>query len=326
MKREKEDVYLGIDLGGTKLLIGEVDGRGNVLRSERYPSAVASGADQREVMAQIIDSIDAYLEKYQLCPQQDLAAAGVGLVGRIDPRRGLWLELQNPRMETIVVKAMLSERYKVPCGTDNDVRSAAEAERRFGRAKGCRNYIYMNIGTGIGAAFVIDGHMLTGEHFCGGEVGHHVTDSRSEVQCPCGRMGCVEALASGLGLHNRAMSLRSQYPYTALQFPDTGRIDGRNVFALAEKGDALCMKLTEEAVRAVSQTLENLLWLADPEKVILGGGLVTDGRLIEMVRKQMSPMSVRFLADGIEITGLNSDYAGLIGAAAVGMRAAEEEG
>lgn len=325
MSNQKKGVCLGLDLGGTKLLIGEVDGQGNVLRSKRYPSAIAAGATQTEVMESIKEDMDDYLKENQLVPGQDFDAIGMGMVGRVDPVNGLWLEIQKPRMETVETARILSERYKVPCGIDNDVRSGAEAEKRFGKAKGCNDFIYMNVGTGIGAAFMIGGKMLTGAHFCGGEVGHHVADSGSDVQCPCGRMGCVEALASGMGLHSRAEALKGQYPYTALEFPESGRIDGRSVFVLADEGDALCMRLAQDAAKAVAETLSNLLWIADPEKIILGGGLITDGRLVSRVQKMMSPMAVRFLKDGIEMTSLDSDFVGLIGAGVVGMRALERE-
>lgn len=320
MESGKRRVCLGLDLGGTKLLIGEVDETGKVLRSRRYPSAIAKGASQTEVMEDVQRAVDEYLSEYALTPGIDFEAIGMGMVGRVDPDNGLWLEIQKPRMETVRAEEILSRRYHVPCRIENDVRSGAEAERRFGKAKNCKNYIYMNIGTGIGAAFVIDGRMLTGAHFCGGEVGHNVVDRNSGVQCACGRMGCVEALASGMGLHSRAAALREQYPYTALVFPEEGRIDGRTIFALAEEGDALCIRLADDAVNAVAGALENFLWLADPDKVILGGGLVTDGRLLRRVRSVMTPMSTRFLKDGIEMTGLDSDFVGLTGAAAVGMR------
>lgn len=320
---QKKKTYLGIDLGGTKLLIGEVDEEGKVLRSKRYPSLIASGASQTEVMKDVVKCIEDYLKKYMLVPGEDFEAIGMGMVGRVDPEEGLWLEIQKPRMETVRSAEILSERFHVSSGIDNDVRSGAEAERRFGKAKGCDDYIYMNIGTGIGAAFVNHGQMLTGAHYCGGEVGHNVVNINSDVQCPCGRMGCAEALASGMGLHNRAVSLRQEYPYTALVFPEEGRIDGRKVFELAEKGDALCIRLADDAVKAVAGLLENFLWLADPEKIIMGGGLITDGRILERVQKLMSPMSTRFLKDGIEMTGLDSDFVGLVGAAAVGIRTLE---
>lgn len=326
MESGKKKVCLGLDLGGTKLLVGEVDETGRVLRSRRYPSAIAEGARQTEVMEDVQRAVDEYLKEYSLTPGVDFEAVGMGMVGRVDPDNGLWLEIQKPRMETVKAAELLSSRYQVPCRIDNDVRSGAEAERRFGKAKNCKNYIYMNIGTGIGAAFVINGQMLTGAHFCGGEVGHNVVDMNSDVQCPCGRMGCVEALASGMGPHSRAVMLREQYPYTALVFPKEGRIDARDIFALAEQGDALCIKLADDAVKAVAGVLENFLWLADPEKVILGGGLVTDGRLLQRVRRIMTPMSARFLEDGIEMTGLDSDFVGLAGAAAVGMRALGSRG
>ena len=319
----KTPVALGLDLGGTKLLVGEVSASGEVLRKKRYDSAIASGAHQEEVMQSVLESVDDYIKTYDLEPGRDFLAIGMGMVGRIDPFNGLWLEIEPTRCKTVPAAKILSDRYGVPAFIDNDVRCGVSAEMAFGLGRGIKNFIYMNVGTGIGAGFVINGQKMTGAHFNGGEVGHHVANYDLEAPCPCGRNGCVEAVASGMGIDARARLLAPKYPDTRLTFPETGRINAGDVFKLAQEGDALCSKLTDDAVKALAETITNLIWVSDPEIFILGGGMVTDGYLLGRVREVLNPGSIRFLNKGIQITQLNSDLVGLIGAGATGLLGAK---
>jgi glucokinase len=322
-QKARTPVALGLDLGGTKLLVGEVDASGKVLRSKRYHSAIASGAHQEAVMAAVLESIDDYLATYHLKPGTDFQAIGMGLVGRIDPFSGLWLEIEPGRCTTIPVAKILTERYGVPSAIDNDVRCGLSAECAFGLGKGSRNFIYMNVGTGIGAGFYINGQKLTGAHFNGGEVGHHVTNYNSDMACPCGRMGCVEAVASGIGLHWRASQLRDDYPDTKLAKPAEGdRYNAADIFRLAKDGDPLCFLLMEDATKALAETITNLIWVTDPDVFILGGGMITDKWLLDRIKEKLNPGSVRFLEKGLVITQLDCDFVGLIGAGATGLMTA----
>lgn len=318
----KEKISLAVDVGGTKILIGEVTEKGQVLRTKRYVSTIYSGDDQLTIMNTILESIDDFTGQYGLKAGEDFQCIGIGLIGRIDPFNGLWLEIEPTRCVTVNVCEIVSGKYKVPVAIDNDVRCGLSAEMMFGQGKGKRNFIYMNVGTGIGAAFLVNGQKMTGEHFNGGEVGHTVPGYESDVLCSCGRHGCVEAVASGMGLDACARKYIKDYPDTKLRLPEEGRVNGYDIFKLADEGDALCVKLTETAVKALAETITNLLWVSDPEVFILGGGLVTNGWLLEKIKKQLNPGSVRFLKGGLVITSLNSDLVGLLGAGAIGFLAA----
>lgn len=321
MANKSTPVALGLDLGGTKLLIGEVTAEGEILRSRRYPSSVYAGASQDEIMLSMIESVDDYIKTYNITPGKDFQTIGVGLIGRIDPIKGLWLEIEPTRVKTIAAVEILSKRYGVPAAIDNDVRCGVSAEIAFGQGKGSKNFIYMNVGTGIGAGFVVNGKKLTGDHFNGGEVGHTVPNYTSDVECSCGRLGCVEAVASGMGIEARAMKLRDKYPDTKLEMTKEGHVDARKVFKLADEGDALCKLLADDAVKALAETITNLIWVSDPDVFILGGGLVTDGWLLKRIKEKLNPGSIRFLNKGLVITKLDSDNVGLIGAGATGLLA-----
>lgn len=117
----EKKTYIGIDLGGTKLLIGEMDADGNILRTKKYPSGPLS---QPEAVELIQRSLDDFLGDAPVRAD----AIGVGMVGRIDSRAGIWHEIAPDRKERTEIARIISERYGLPCFVDNDVRSATKAE------------------------------------------------------------------------------------------------------------------------------------------------------------------------------------------------------
>ena len=312
------DKCLAMDLGGTKLLIGIVNGAGEILACRRYPSPLASGAGQVEIAAHML----ACLEDFRAAtPLEGVARMGAGVVGRVDDRRGLWLEIEPGRCETVELARLLGERAGLPCRVDNDVRCALRAERALGGGRGLRDFIYVNIGTGIAAGIVTGGQVVKGASFNAGEAGHVAVDISGGVPCPCGRTGCVEAIASGGGLDARARALRNQYPRTRLAFPEEGRCRAEDVFRLAREGDALCLRLANDAAEAAAALILNLVWILDPEAVVLGGGVVSEPWMLDQITQRLPESAMRFTRGGVRLTSLDPNYAGLIGAALCGFDA-----
>lgn len=312
---------LAIDLGGTKILVGEVDESGNVLRSKKYKSAIDN---QKLALDSIIAAIDDYMKNVGLISSK-VVSIGVGLIGRVDNAKGIWLQIDPGRSMTMPVASIISERYKLPCAIDNDVRCAASAEKKLGFGKKSRNFIYINIGTGIAAGFVVNGELIIGSSFNAGEVGHHVVFKDSNIQCECGRVGCVEAIASGMGMDRRARNLKNKFSTSSLNISDDRRCDVYEIFRLADKGDALCKLLVDDAVDAISATIMNLVRVCDPDTVILGGGLVTDGWLLKKINEKLNSSTMRFVKNGIVLTELDPNNIGLIGASVVGLQPFVEE-
>ncbi len=306
-----KNTALAVDLGGTKLLIGEVAQDGEILSEKRYPSILAQGACQEEVLQQLLLTIDDYLTNS--CKTQ-VRGIGIGLVGRVDPVSGDWLEIEPKRRATIHVASIITERFYLPCKIDNDVRCALRAEARLGHGRHTQNFMYLNVGTGIGAGIMVDGKPVTGASFNAGEVGHHVVAMGGDTVCCCGRRGCVEALACGSGLDQRARLLRGEYASTRLTFPEHERCSAKEIFELAQQGDALCNRLTTDAADALAALIMNLCWVFDPDTIVLGGGVVSDGWLLEQIRQRLLPGPMRFVTNGIVLTELNPNYIALIGA------------
>lgn len=303
--------YLGVDLGGTKLLIGEMTLDGRLLYTKKYPSGPLS---QPEALDVICRNMTDFLETVRPKDAPTPAALGVGLVGRIDSRRGIWLEIDAERSEEIPVGAILSRTFGLPCFVDNDVRSAAKAEVLFGRGKQSGSMVYINIGTGIAAGITVEGQPLSGSHCNAGEVGHTVSGLSLRIPCPCGRMDCVEPVASGIGLDKRARLLVEQYPDTRLRIPTDGsRVRAEDVFALYG-ADPLCTLLVDNAAQAIANLVMNLVRTLDPDTVVLGGGVMSDGFLYPHVMEKIDPYTVRFVTNGIVLTQLDAARIGLMGA------------
>lgn len=309
---------LAVDLGGTKLLIGIVDADGQILSSKKYPSILGQGAQQREITQEILRCLDDF------CAggiPDTVTCVGVGLVGRVDPFTGLWLEIEPGRCETIRFAEIITEHTGLPCYIDNDVRCALRAERTLGFGSESKDFLYINIGTGIASGTVVDGKVVRGASFNAGEVGHLSVDLSGGVPCPCGRTGCAEAIAAGSGLDRRARAMRIQYPDTRLTFPEDTRCEAEEIFRLAREGDALCMRLAADASAAIASLIMNLCWVTDPDAVVLGGGIVADPWMFSLIQQQLLRNSMRFVTRGVHLTGLNPNHVGLIGAALCGLQA-----
>ena len=185
------DNCLALDLGGTKLLIGIVDKSGQILFSRRSPSPLPGGRTQNEIAEYMLKCLDDFMPRASM---EGVSYVGAGVVGRVDDESGIWLEIEPGRCETEELARILSRKTGLPSLIDNDVRCALRAERALGASRGLNDLIYMNIGTGIAAAFVTGGKVIKGRCFNAGEVGHVAVDVFGDVVCPCGRKGCAEAI------------------------------------------------------------------------------------------------------------------------------------
>lgn len=305
----KKPTALSIDLGGTKILIGEIDATGEVLASKSYPSDVST---QKIAVLKIKEALHDYKETIGFIQQP--IGIGLGVVGRVDQENGIWIEINPEVSESIQLVKEMEEEFKLPCFIGNDVYCATLAEQIFGNGNLTKNFIYLNIGTGIAAGAVVEDQIIEGGHFNAGEIGHMVVDMHSDVACPCGRKGCVEVLASGLGLHNRTMSLMGNYPQTIIEKPAAGnRVSGKTLFEAYDQDDELARVVVDEALLGVANLIMNLVRVTDPEAVILGGGVVRDGWFITHLSSYLNAKTLRFVTHGVILTNLEAKTIGIKG-------------
>lgn len=308
---QKTNTVIAVDVGGTKILIGEVDQSGNVLQSRKFPSSITN---QVEVEKQIINDLGTFMNEVTFIGEPQ--AIGVGIVGRVDVKSGIWDEIAPGNAQPQLIAADIAAKFGLPCAIGNDVYSATLAELNLGIGQRYRDFIYLNIGTGIAAGIVADGKIIVGHDHDAGEVGHMVVDMDSTVKCVCGRYGCAEVLGSGLGMSNRALSLLSEYPNSSLQKAvHTDRIAADALYNAYDQGDKLARIVVNDAIAANANLIMNLVKAFNPAAIVLGGGATADGWLLNHIEQELNAEAMRFVSGGVTLTQLDPATIALKGAA-----------
>ncbi|NLX37512.1 MAG: ROK family protein [Chloroflexi bacterium] len=310
----KADVVVGVDVGGTKIAVGAVTRAGEILRSERYPM---DRSTQHTSLASIQAALDGFMAEWS-APAP--LALGFGVVGRTDPAAGVWVRAMNiPISAPVDMTARFGARYGLRAAVDNDVHAATLAELYWGAGRNADDFVYLNVGTGTAAGLVTNGRLVRGAGNHAGEFGHSFTGIAPDVACPCGRRGCLEPVASGGGLIERARELLPAYPRSPLAAADAAaQLNAHTIFVHADAGDPLAVRLANDMVSALGIALANLVNLLDPQTIVVGGGVWADGWLLPRVWHIVQTTALAgALSDlqGMVPSSLNPDHVGLLGAA-----------
>lgn len=286
-----DPIVLALDIGGTKIAAARVSG-GRVLTRREVPTPA-----QRGPQAVVRAALDLLTEWCADAEAVGVASAGViheGRVVRSNPRI-------LPGWTGLDLAGIFRRATGLPVRVLNDAQAAAWGEYRHGAGRGLRSVAFVTVSTGVGAGLVIDGRLVTGRTGLAGHLGHTQADPRGEV-CGCGRVGCVETVASGAALVRAAQA--------QLGVP----LDPRSLLERAAGGDVWGIRVVEEAVGALAQALGNLQALVDPELVILGGGVGQNPVYRESLLRALETLPEPFRPRlGEPLLGAD---AGLVGAAA----------
>ena len=304
---------LGVDVGGTKILVGLVTQDGEVVENRRYLMDHTS----QNLTLKSIETALTHFMNFWTGPAP--RAMGLGLVGQTKPAAGLWVRAMNlPIHSPVPLVRLLRKQAGLPAVLDNDVHAATLAELRWGIGKETKDFIYLNIGTGLAAGLVCNGQLVRGAANYAGEVGHMIVDPGG-ILCACGQRGCLEPIASGGGILAQVRAGLRDHPDSVLFEPaKEGVLSASQVFRAAESGDRLAVRITGNAVQALSTALINLVNILNPAVIIYGGGVVSDGWLMGKVSGFISANALvpaRRSLKGIWPSRLNPDQVGLLGAA-----------
>lgn len=316
MKINMNETYLAIDLGTSKLLIGEVSAEGKILHSKRYEVGYIN---QSTALSIIKRSLEDYMTTEGWISEKRPMSMGVSLLGHVDNVNGTWLRINSKSNQSIPLAKSLFEVYGIPCYIGNNIRNITRAVNLWGNGKQSDNFIYINIGTNIEAGFVINGQVV-----CDNQsetlVGHIDAGMDIGVKCTCGLTNCTESIAGGIGFDKSARLLNNTYS-TNLYIPKDEKIkvDVKQVYFLSQQGDELCIKLVENAVNAISNLIMTLIHIHRASTVILGGGIVSNGFIYPKIIKKLNKDTNRYIKKGILLSQFDAKYAGLIGAAAVAI-------
>ncbi len=268
------DVFLGIDLGGTKILALVAARDGVPLASEVAETPRSNSA--AVIVEAMADAARAAMASAG-ADAGSVDAAGVAAAGAIDAGEGVIVHSPHvPAMSNTPVAPMLAERLGMRVVIGNDANLAALGEQRYGAGAGASNLVFLTISTGIGGGVIIGGRLYTGAGGYAGEVGHMTVDARG----PYGSSttpGAWEALAAGTALARIARERIEAGERSSLRavLHDTskGAINAQDVFAASRAGDPLARSIIDDAIVYLGGGLTSIVNLLNPGKVIIGGGL-----------------------------------------------------
>ena len=235
-------IYIGLDIGGTKLMVAAADERGAILRRTREdtPRGLEQGlALLNQMIAEVAGG-------------EPIAAIGAAIGGPLDAQRGVVSPLHQPEWRAVPLKALIEQRWGCPFYVDVDTNVAAMGEYAAGSVT-CRRFLYITLSTGMGGGYLVDGKIYRGLAEAHPEIGHQAINFRcahpERVSCECGAPDCLEALISGNGIR---------------------RIYGKPAEQLAEQEWA-------EVAYNLGQGLRNLATIYLPDLIVLGGGVAVGG-------------------------------------------------
>ena len=313
---------IGVDLGGTKMLVGVVDDGSNVAWESRERSTGQDEAALMDLLAQEVGEA--------VAARPGVAALGLGIPATIDHEKGIAISAVNLPIDNLPIRELAMKRTGLPTFVDNDANVAALAEHLYGAARNADNVVMLTVGTGIGGGLVLGGEIYRGATGAGAELGHMVIEMdgpRCQGNCP-GR-GCVETLASGTALGREGREAAEREPESALgKMSAAGReIDGSAVTEAALGGDRTAIEVFDLIGSRLGVALASFANIFEPELIVIGGGVIAAGDLLleparrELRARALPPMN----RTPVVVAELGQD-AGMIGAAALARIELERAG
>lgn len=317
-------VAVGVDLGGTNLraaAFGE-DGGGEPRASHRE----LVGTDRSPEA--IVEKVAAAIERCAAAAGAgDGAAVGVGIAAMLSDRAGTVANSPHLGWRDVAFGRLLAARLgpRFPLGVYNDVNAVTWGELVAGSARGCRDVLAVYVGTGIGGGLVVDGRLVEGTTNAAGEIGHvKVMWGERAAPCACGQRGCVEAYCGGDYVQRRIRGeLAGRARSLAVKLAGGAEhVTASHVDQAASEGDDWALELWAELAPLLAIALGNAVALLNPERLVLGGGLLARTPLYrDMVLSAMTLATPTPHLDALTVTVAElGDDAGLVGAADLARR------
>lgn len=271
----KQQITIGIDIGGTNTKIGVVSPNGKVLANNRI--ATTDYPKIEGFVAALDVEIRQLLEK---AGDVELIAIGIGAPNG-NYLKGTIEQAPNLQWKGIVPLCDLLKKYfSVPVVLTNDAKAAALGEMIYGGARGMKNFILLTLGTGLGSGVVINGELVYGKTGFAGELGH-LTMEPFGRECGCGREGCLETYVSSTGIVKTVFELfaerRDPSPLRKIPFD---LLTSKMIADAAEEGDQIALAAFEQMAETLATAICNMAAFCSPEAVFLFGGLTQSGDLL----------------------------------------------
>lgn len=312
-----DKLAVGIDFGGTKILAGVINvetGKlvGTGKKKTRQPH------EQDDLIKRIASVVDEALDEAKVDAKK-LVGIGIGAAGMVNREKGILLNAVNLGLQELPLTQPLSDLYKVPARLGNDVEVATLGELKFGAGRGCNDFCCIFVGTGIGSGIVCGGEQYRGFSGTAGEIGHIPIEPNGRP-CGCGGMGCLEAYASRTAVAKQIVADVSRGMDSVVRDKidmTKGILRSKALSQAVQAGDEVVVRAVTDAARYMGSGLAVVSNFLNPQRIILGGGLVEAlDSYFEIAKKEAMFKGLRIATKKLEIVKAElGDYAGIIGAA-----------
>lgn len=292
----------GVVIGGhigmerTVLAVGNL--RGDIIRWIRFPTQPEHGPAL--LVRRAAAEIGPLLQQAGVDARRVLGL-GIGVVGPVDNTTGLLSTSHELGWRAVPLQSLLQEATGLPTVVDSGRRGMALAEMMFGKAQGVRNFMLVNVGSTIVAGIVTNQQPYRGATGGGGSIGH-LTMPGADRRCRCGRIGCLDTLASEAAIDERAWEIAWQAPDSPLALAlaaESDMLPRQRLYAAARAGDPASIQVLQTVARHLGEGIANVLSVLDPELVLIGGVMIDDcPSFVEIVREVVNARAF-CAADGV---------------------------
>lgn len=308
-----ENLYIGVDLGGTKIYTALGDNLGNIISEEVVPTEANKGPEQ--IIEKIIKSIKNVSKAIDM---SKIKAIGIGSPGPLDVKNGIIVCPPNLSIRNFNVVEAIKREFEIPTFLDNDANAATLGEYIFGAGKGTDNMVYITASTGVGGGAILNGKIYRGSTSNALEVGHTTVEPKGR-KCGCGNAGCVESMSSGIYIEKMANDSLSKEKETSLK--NYEKVTAKEVFIEAENGDEEAKNILSETLSYLGIAVANCANIFDPDKIVIGGGITKGGKTVfTKIDEVMQERCLKPILENCKVEkALLGEKAGVIGAVALAM-------
>lgn len=311
---------VGVDIGATSVDLVFANVGGKVLQRYSEPADIRQSPDE---FLQRCCGLILELSKKQGCQPEQILGIGIGVPGPVDFARGVLVAPPlMPHWENFPIRNFFqrtfSSAYVV---VDNDVNIMALGEQRAGDGIGIDHFLFIKIGTGIGSGIISNGKIHRGSNGCAGDIGHICVDKQGPV-CRCGNTGCLESMAAGPAIYERALasarSGSSQFLQKVLE-ANGGVLRLEDINAACREGDQVALEIIRGSGQMIGDVLASLVNFFNPSHIFIGGGITNFGNhLLVSIRRAVLRRSLPLATTHLSINfSRMGSEAGVTGAVAL---------
>ena len=289
-------MYIGIDVGGTKIAYGLFSADKTLIHSCKYPTERHLSAE--DFFDKLLSNMNRFLNSCGYGIER-LDGIGIGMPSFIDYKKGLIIKTGSlPEICDFPARDYLMKKLKkkIPVVIDNDGNAAALAEMRRGAGKTYDHMVYCLISTGLGSSIIIDRKLFRGSYGWAGESGHMIADAycQDKILCGCRNFGCFNSYASGKMVAARAKKKIQDGTYSIL--PELAgtveNISMEHIFEASDRGDPVAVQAKEEMMRYLSIWLYNIYEMLNINCFVFSGGIVqAQSQLLSQLKERFDTLN-----------------------------------